>query len=412
MIEIKVMRNARRARMLAFLTVVGLGFGTTSGWARPFRPAQLPNGNVVGCAACHVNPGGGGPRNPFGQAVGAITGSSAIPFWSATLAQADSDGDGFSNGVELGDPDGDGVVIPGWKPSNPGLASSRPANAAPAVTVTAPASGSTLTAPAVAAASAQASDTDGVVAQVEFFDNGTLIGTDTTSPFSFDVDWGVGAHALTAKATDNQGAATTSAPVSFNVVAPMVVTLDPPGLDAGNLRMTWTGGGGPFVVETKSDLAAPWTPSDLVVTTREAMVPAGGSAGFVRVADTAVIGPLPFTAALSGANERPTPVNTSGTGSGTFTLSNNTLTFQITYTGLGSVATMAHIHGPATVEESAPAMINLAPFHNGALGTSGTFAGSVILTAEQKAAILAGKTYFNIHTVNFGGGEIRGQISR
>jgi hypothetical protein len=35
-----------------------------------------------------------------------------------------------------------------------------------------------------------------------------------------------------------------------------------------------------------------------------------------------------------------------------------------------------------------------------------------MLTAEQKAAILAGKTYVNIHTVNFGGGEIRGQISR
>ena len=38
----------------------------------------------------------------------------------------DSDGDGFSNGAELGDPDGDGVPIPGAQVTNPGNAASRP----------------------------------------------------------------------------------------------------------------------------------------------------------------------------------------------------------------------------------------------------------------------------------------------
>lgn len=86
-----------------------------SGWAvqaRDFRVNQIPNGQVFRCATCHVSAGGGGARNPFGQAVQAITGTSSRPFWSATLAAADSDGDGFSNGQELGDVEGTAVRCP------------------------------------------------------------------------------------------------------------------------------------------------------------------------------------------------------------------------------------------------------------------------------------------------------------
>jgi len=94
--------------------------------ARSFRTAQVPNGTTIGCVLCHTSPAGGGPRNKFGQDVGAITGSASRPFWTAALAEKDSDGDGFSNGVELGDPEGDFTTIAGWAPTRPGDASSKP----------------------------------------------------------------------------------------------------------------------------------------------------------------------------------------------------------------------------------------------------------------------------------------------
>lgn len=109
-------------RLLAALALGGMTAG-----ARDFRVNQLPNGNAFSCATCHVSAFGGGARNAFGLAVQAITGSSSRAFWSPALAAQDSDGDGFSNGTELGDPEGDFSVIPGWVPTNPGNRSSRPA---------------------------------------------------------------------------------------------------------------------------------------------------------------------------------------------------------------------------------------------------------------------------------------------
>lgn len=397
-------------RLLSLACAGSLWLGATTGFAREFRVAQLPNGTVFRCANCHVSAAGGGTRNPFGKAVEAITGSANKLFWSATLAALDSDGDGAANGVELGDPDGDRTVIAGWKVTNPGSAASKPVNAAPAVTINTPANNASFTAPAVSAVAADATDTDGTVAMVEFFDNGVSLGTATASPFSLLVDWSVGSHSVTAKATDNAGASTTSSAVNMTVLAPGPVVLTPPGLNAGDVLVSWTGGGGPFLVETKTDLLQPWGNNVQGVTGRTVTLPAVGAATFVRVADTAVIGPVAMTAALAGANERPNPVNTTATGAGTFTLNNNTLTFSITYTVLSSTAVAAHVHGPADADQSAPPMIDLATFNGGSFGTSGTLAGTVLLDADQKAALLSGQTYVNIHTGNFGGGEIRGQI--
>jgi hypothetical protein len=74
----------------------------------------IPNGEKLQCLNCHRRPAGGEDRNPFGQAVLDIVGGrKCIEFWRPELAAMDSDGDGRTNGEELGDPAGV------WKPGDP-----------------------------------------------------------------------------------------------------------------------------------------------------------------------------------------------------------------------------------------------------------------------------------------------------
>ena len=92
------------------------------------------------------------------------------------------------------------------------------ANAPPAVNITQPLNGATYTSPANITINANASDSDGTVGRVDFFSGTTMIGTDTTAPYSFA--WSnvaAGSYSLTAKATDNLGATTVSAPVNITV---------------------------------------------------------------------------------------------------------------------------------------------------------------------------------------------------
>ncbi|HVI43410.1 MAG TPA: DNRLRE domain-containing protein [Chitinophaga sp.] len=91
-------------------------------------------------------------------------------------------------------------------------------NHPPVVSVTAPAGGATFTAPANVTINASASDADGSISKVEFFNGTQKLGEDVSSPYSFG--WSnvsAGNYSLTAKATDNKGAVTTSAPVSISV---------------------------------------------------------------------------------------------------------------------------------------------------------------------------------------------------
>ncbi|QRN92812.1 S8 family serine peptidase [Archangium violaceum] len=93
-------------------------------------------------------------------------------------------------------------------------------NTAPTVAITSPANGATLSSLSLST-TIQASASDNVgVTQVVFYDGATVMGTDTTAPYS--VSWNLlsaskGTHTLTARAHDAAGNVTISAPISVKV---------------------------------------------------------------------------------------------------------------------------------------------------------------------------------------------------
>ncbi|HSH17063.1 MAG TPA: Ig-like domain-containing protein, partial [Verrucomicrobiae bacterium] len=105
-------------------------------------------------------------------------------------------------------------------------------NNPPTVSITSPVSNTAYSAPANILIAAEAMDSDGSISLVEFFRGATKLGQSAVSPFSFD--WTgvpIGNYQLTAVATDNLGAKTTSDPVAVFVLAasdPVVVNVSPP----------------------------------------------------------------------------------------------------------------------------------------------------------------------------------------
>jgi hypothetical protein len=91
-------------------------------------------------------------------------------------------------------------------------------NTPPTVAITSPLNGGTVFLSTTIQASA--TDNSNIVTQVVFYDGTTVIGTDTTAPYS--VSWSTllltrGPHTLTARATDSAGNVTTSAGVIVTV---------------------------------------------------------------------------------------------------------------------------------------------------------------------------------------------------
>ena len=133
---------------------------------------------------------------------------------------------------------------------------------------------------------------------------------------------------------------------------------------------------------------------------------------------------------LSGANENPMIVSP-GTGSVEVDIDNvaNLLSIHLVFSGLTSPTVFAHLHccAPAPMNSG----VATAPFASFPLGTTNATYDSVNFDLTQLAfynppfvaanggtaasaeaallaGLLAGQSYFNIHTVNNRGGEVRG----
>ncbi|HVM50544.1 MAG TPA: PQQ-dependent sugar dehydrogenase [Candidatus Acidoferrum sp.] len=114
-----------------------------------------------------------------------------------------------------------------WQRSTP-----QPADVPPTVSITSPTNGASFTAPANVPITASASDSDGTVTNVSFFDGATFLGKTNNTPYTVTTSLAVGAHALTTVATDNAGLSTTSSVVNVTVNVghspPSVTMTNPP----------------------------------------------------------------------------------------------------------------------------------------------------------------------------------------
>jgi Big-like domain-containing protein len=119
----------------------------------------------------------------------------------------------------------------------------------PVVTLTSPANGATFTAPATITMTALAADPELRMARVEFYSGSTLLGTDTSSLYSFT--WSsvpAGSYTLTAIAFDADGGQATSAAVS--------ITVQPGSNEPPTVALTSPANGATFTAPATIDLTA------------------------------------------------------------------------------------------------------------------------------------------------------------
>ena len=136
---------------------------------------------------------------------------------------------------------------------------------------------------------------------------------------------------------------------------------------------------------------------------------------------------IPWSATLSGSQEVPPNASpATGSASGTFDTDTHVLTWTVSVSGLTTPAVAGHIHGAAAPGVNAAVLISFVDLGTLAGNTSGSFSGSVDLDgglglspifddvplAERIDQFLNDLWYVNIHTQQFPGGEVRGQISQ
>ncbi len=130
-----------------------------------------------------------------------------------------------------------------------------------------------------------------------------------------------------------------------------------------------------------------------------------------------------YTFVLSGKQERPNPVVSSGYGAGYVSMDRDqsNVHLNMTWGGLSGPATMGHFHTGLS-SQSGPVVFNLMPFFNTTTPPSGADAywnatndapnATNPFTAKRALQFRRDSMYVNLHTVASPSGEIRGQVLR
>jgi hypothetical protein len=284
----------------------------------------------------------------------------------------------------------------------------RKVNRDPAIRITSPRGGEQYTRGGNLPITVEASDPDGQVVRVEYLVGTQRIGESRTAPFSFTwQNLPVGAHVLTARATDNDGGITTSAQVGIVVNEPAPppnqapvantggnrsitlptnsTTLNGSGTDADGTiaRFAWAQRSGPSTATLSGAATANLTASNLVAGTyvfRLTVTDNQGATGFADANVTVHAAPVPNQAPVANAG-----------GNRSITLPTHSLTLNGSGTDAdGTIARFAWAQrsGPSTATLSGAATANLTASNL----VAGTYVFRLTVTDNQGATGFADAT--------------------
>ncbi len=250
------------------LTAVFAPAGTPGAPVVAAIPAQTrTTGEIVSLTVTATDPGGydltyAAKTLPKGlninPANGVIYGRLTTPGTYTTTVTATNGVSSGTQAISWTVTDRPGTGLLGTSPDS-GTTTPPPANTPPAVSLTSPSAGASVQQGTAVTISANASDSDGNVARVEFYDGAALLGASTSAPYA--ITWtnaAVGSHTLSARAIDNTGSTTDSLSVTVSVVG--TATSTPPAdsvscaaenqacaLPAGSAATVWYGAASSWV---------------------------------------------------------------------------------------------------------------------------------------------------------------------
>ena len=124
------------------------------------------------------------------------------------------------------------------------------------------------------------------IQSVHFFQGGTDIGQVTTLPYTLVVsNLAAGTYSFTARVFDSLGAQADSGVISITVRGSSAAPAKFTGVEVAglNLKLTWSDGAPPYLLEKKAGLADALWANVLTTSNTSAMVPRDGGAAFYRV---------------------------------------------------------------------------------------------------------------------------------